>query len=37
MCDKCNKPTRIGMQQDPGGKRVRVCKRCGDVLVEKKR
>ena len=37
MCDKCNKPTRIGMQQDPGGKRSRVCKRCGDVLEAKKR
>lgn len=37
MCDKCNKPTRIAMQQDPGGKRVRVCKRCGDVLEAKKK
>jgi len=37
MCDKCNKPTRIGMQQDPGGKRSRVCKRCGDVLEAKKK
>jgi large subunit ribosomal protein L24 len=37
MCDKCNKPTRIGMMQDPGGKRARVCKRCGDVLEAKKR
>jgi len=37
MCDKCNKPTRIGMVQDPGGKRARVCKRCGDVLEAKKR
>ena len=37
MCDKCNKPTRIGIQEDPGGKRVRACKRCGDVLVAKKK
>jgi large subunit ribosomal protein L24 len=37
MCDKCNKPTRIGMMQDPGGKRARVCKRCGDVLEAKKK
>jgi len=37
MCDKCNKPTRIGMQRDPGGKRSRVCKRCGDVLEAKKK
>jgi large subunit ribosomal protein L24 len=37
MCDKCNKPTRIGMRPDPGGKRFRVCKRCGDVLAAKKK
>ena len=37
MCDKCNKPTRIGMQQESGGKRARVCKRCGDVLEAKKK
>ena len=37
MCDKCNKPTRIGMRLDPGGKRFRVCKRCGDVLEAKKK
>ena len=37
MCDKCNKPTRIAMRPDPGGKRHRVCKRCGDVLEAKKR
>jgi len=37
MCDKCNKPTRIGMQLDPAGKRSRVCKRCGDVLEPKKK
>ena len=37
MCDKCNKPTRIAMRPDPGGKRHRVCKRCGDVLEAKKK
>jgi len=37
MCDKCNKPTRIAMQVDPGGKRNRACKRCGDILVAKKK
>ena len=37
MCDKCNKPTRIAMEADGEGKRNRVCKRCGDVLVAKKK
>jgi len=37
MCDKCNKPTRIAMAADGEGKRNRVCKRCGDVLVAKKK
>ena len=37
MCDKCNKPTRVAMQPDPGRKRTRVCKRCGDVLEAKKK
>ena len=37
MCDKCNKPTRIAMQADPGGKRIRICRRCGDVLEAKKK
>lgn len=37
MCDKCNKPTRIAMAVDGAGKRSRVCKRCGDVLVAKKK
>jgi large subunit ribosomal protein L24 len=37
MCDKCNKPTRIGMLLNPGGTRDRICKRCGDVLEAKKK
>lgn len=37
MCDKCNKPTRIAMAIDGAGKRSRVCKRCGDVLKDKKK
>jgi large subunit ribosomal protein L24 len=37
MCDKCNKPTRIGNAVDGSGGRSRVCKRCGDVLVAKKK
>jgi len=37
MCDKCNKTTRISMADDGAGKRIRVCKRCGDVLEAKKK
>jgi large subunit ribosomal protein L24 len=37
MCDKCNKPTRISIAFDEAGKRTRTCKRCGDVLVAKKK
>ena len=28
VCPKCNKPTRIGHKVE-GGKKVRVCKKCG--------
>ena len=31
VCPKCNKPTRIGFQEDKDGK-VRVCKKCGTKL-----
>jgi large subunit ribosomal protein L24 len=37
MCDKCNKPTRIAMHVDESGEKQRTCKRCGDVLEEKKK
>jgi len=36
MCDKCNKPTRIGIAVEAGEK-TRVCKRCGAALERKKR
>ena len=31
VCPKCNKPTRIGHKVE-GGKKVRVCKKCGAEL-----
>ena len=32
MCNSCVKPTRIGMKQLEGGKRVRVCKKCNEQI-----
>lgn len=32
MCDKCNAPVRIGKKVLPDGRKVRVCRRCGDPL-----
>ena len=32
MCNKCNKPTRIGKKILEDGKKVRVCKKCGEIL-----
>lgn len=32
MCDRCNAPVRIGRKALGDGKRVRVCRRCGDSL-----
>lgn len=35
ICAACNKPTRVG-HSEVDGKRVRICKKCGEVLVTKK-
>ncbi|HET7644968.1 MAG TPA: 50S ribosomal protein L24 [Candidatus Limnocylindria bacterium] len=32
VCPRCNKPTRIGHQQLEDGRRVRVCKQCGEQI-----
>jgi large subunit ribosomal protein L24 len=32
MCDKCNKPVRVGKRTLEDGKKVRVCRSCGEVL-----
>jgi large subunit ribosomal protein L24 len=32
ICPICTKPTRIGAKQEANKKKVRVCKKCGEVL-----
>jgi large subunit ribosomal protein L24 len=32
MCDKCNAPVRVGRKVLAEGRRVRVCRRCGEVI-----
>jgi large subunit ribosomal protein L24 len=32
VCPKCNKPTRISSTSLQGGKKVRVCKKCREVM-----
>ncbi|MFH0768471.1 MAG: 50S ribosomal protein L24 [Chloroflexota bacterium] len=32
LCNKCNHPTRIGFRLLEGGKKVRVCLVCGEVI-----
>ena len=32
MCDKCNAPVRMGKRELEDGRRVRVCRRCGEQL-----
>ena len=33
LCTKCNQATRIKMDKLADGKKVRVCKKCGEILV----
>lgn len=33
LCSKCNQPTRIKMDKLADGKKVRVCRKCGEILV----
>jgi len=33
ICSKCNSPTRVGKKIIEDGSRVRVCKKCGEMLV----
>ena len=37
MCDKCNKPSRIAMKMDASGEKQRSCKRCGDIVEDRKK
>ena len=32
MCDKCNAPVRVGRKILADGKRIRICRRCGEAL-----
>ncbi|MDX9714883.1 MAG: 50S ribosomal protein L24 [Dissulfurispiraceae bacterium] len=32
LCPKCSKPTRIGASAPDAGKKVRVCKKCKEVI-----
>lgn len=32
LCDKCNKPTRIGSKILDNQEKVRVCKNCGEII-----
>jgi len=32
MCDKCNAPVRIGYKQLGDGRKIRICRRCGEAL-----
>jgi large subunit ribosomal protein L24 len=32
LCDKCNKPSRIGYKKMDDGRRVRFCRSCNEVI-----
>jgi len=32
VCDKCNKPARIGYEKLEDGRRVRICRACHEVI-----
>ena len=32
LCEKCNKPVRIGHRIVEGNKKVRYCRKCGEIL-----
>ena len=32
LCDRCNAPVRVGSRLLEDGRKVRVCRRCGEVL-----
>lgn len=36
LCQSCGKPTRIGIKTIDDGSRLRVCKKCNEVMDEKK-
>lgn len=32
MCDKCNAPVRVGRKVLADGKKIRLCRRCGEAI-----
>ncbi|MFC2047420.1 50S ribosomal protein L24 [Chloroflexota bacterium] len=32
LCDKCNHPTRVGARSLEGGRKVRLCRSCGEII-----
>jgi len=32
LCNKCNQPSRVGFRFLEGGKKVRICRSCGEVI-----
>lgn len=36
ICPNCSKPTRVGYSIDKDGKKNRVCKKCKEIIVNKK-
>lgn len=32
VCDKCGRPTKVGKQVLDNGQKMRVCKKCGEVI-----
>ena len=32
LCDKCNHPTQVGFHSLEDGRRVRICRSCGEVI-----
>ena len=35
ICNKCGKPTKVKVGSVAGGKKVRICKKCSEMLDEK--
>ena len=32
LCNKCEKPTRVGLRFVENGKKVRICRRCQEII-----
>jgi large subunit ribosomal protein L24 len=32
LCGKCNRPTRIGKKSLEDGKKIRICRKCGEAI-----